>query len=205
MSANACGEISLKTQLLPAFTHLDWPERRRHEDSGMVCGAGGVVGVRRCTGTACGSALVGGERRQGGKARCGERRHARSLGRHQPRRGKSPGPINPGGSASASAPNGGDTITVTGSGTFGAPRGNNGGSGSVTGGGAWRTSTGGSGTYVVRELVSFVFANFQAATPVFIDNIGNVNDQANGTAVLRIEYSDGEGFQNHVRVHAAAR
>src|SRR6266545_5846613 len=73
--------------------------------------------------------------------------------------GNPPGPVNPGGSASASAPNGGDTITLTGSGSFVAPAGNNGGSGAVTGGGTWRTSTGGSGTYEVKELVSFVFAN----------------------------------------------
>ncbi len=105
--------------------------------------------------------------------------------------GNPPGPINPGGSASASAPNGGDTIRLTGSGTFVAPAGHNGGSGAVTGGGTWNTSTGGSGTYEVKELVSFAFANFQAPTPVFIDTIGNVNDRANGAAVLRIAYSDG--------------
>jgi hypothetical protein len=105
--------------------------------------------------------------------------------------GNPPGPLNPGGSASASAPNGGDTITLTGSGTFVAPEGSNGGSGAVTGGGTWHTSTGASGTYEVRELVSFVMANLQASTPTFIDNIGNLSDRSNGTAVLRIEFSDG--------------
>jgi hypothetical protein len=105
--------------------------------------------------------------------------------------GNPPGPVTAGGSASASAPNGGDTITLTGSGTFVAPAGSNGGSGAVTGGGTWHTSTGGSGTYQVRELVSFVFANFQASTPPLTDNIGNSNERANGTAVLRIQYSDG--------------
>lgn len=105
--------------------------------------------------------------------------------------GNLPGPASAGGSASASAANGGDTITLTGSGTFVAPAGSNGGSGAVTGGGTWHTSTGASGTYEVRELVSFVFANFQSATPPLVDNIGNSSERANGTAVLRIEYSDG--------------
>jgi hypothetical protein len=105
--------------------------------------------------------------------------------------GNPPGPLSAGGSASASAANGGDTITLTGSGTFVAPAGNNGGSGAVTGGGTWHTSTGGSGTYEVQELVSFVMANFQASTPTFVDNIGDLNERANGAAVLRIEYSDG--------------
>jgi hypothetical protein len=105
--------------------------------------------------------------------------------------GNPPGPLTAGGSASVSAPNGGDTITLTGTGTFVAPAGSNGGSGAVTGGGTWHTSTGGSGSYEVRELVSFVMANFQASTPTFVDNIGNLNERANGTAVLRIQYSDG--------------
>src|SRR5438874_7227711 len=100
--------------------------------------------------------------------------------------GNPPGPINPGGSASASAPNGGDTITLTGTGTFVAPAGNKGESGAVTGGGNWHTSTGGSGTYVVTGLVSFVMANLQASTPTFIDNIGNLSERSNGTAVLKI-------------------
>ena len=105
--------------------------------------------------------------------------------------GNLPGPANPGGSASASAPNGGDTITLTGTGTFVAPAGNNGGSGAVTGGGTWHTSTGASGTYDVKELVSFVFANSQAATPPLTDNIGVSSERANGTAVLRVRFSDG--------------
>jgi hypothetical protein len=45
---------------------------------------------------------------------------------------------------------------------------------------------------VVKELVSFVFANFQSQTPFIGDNIGNTNQRANGTAVLRIEFSDGQ-------------
>src|SRR5881398_2859580 len=104
--------------------------------------------------------------------------------------GAPPGPVTAGGVASASAPDG-DTITLTGSGTFVAPAGSNGGSGAVTGGGTWQTSTGGSGSYQVKELVSFVMANFQASTPAFTDNIGALSERANGTAVLRIAYSDG--------------
>src|SRR6266508_5520569 len=103
--------------------------------------------------------------------------------------GNPPGPINPGGHASATAPNGGDTITLTGSGTFVAPA-SGGGSGAATGGGTWTTSSGGSGTYEVTGLVSWVFANFWSATPVFIDNIGG-GTRANGTAVLKIAFSDG--------------
>jgi hypothetical protein len=105
--------------------------------------------------------------------------------------GNFPGPINAGGSASASAANGGDTITLTGNGTFVAPAGKNGGNSSTTGGGTWRTSTGASGTYTVTRLVSFVFANLQASTPTAIDNIGDLSKRANGTAVLKIRYSDG--------------
>lgn len=96
--------------------------------------------------------------------------------------------LNPGGNASATAPNGGDTITLTGSGTFVAPPGGNGGSHAVTGDGNWTTSTG-SGTYQVTELVSWEFANFQDPPP-FIDNIGG-GQRANGTAVLKIAFSDG--------------
>jgi len=104
--------------------------------------------------------------------------------------GSPPGPVTAGGMASASAPDG-DTITLTGSGTFVAPAGSSGGSRAVTGGGTWRTATG-SGTYKVTALVSFVFANFQSSTPPLTDNIGDASQRANGTAVLRIQFSDGE-------------
>jgi hypothetical protein len=102
--------------------------------------------------------------------------------------GAPPGPFNPGGEASATAPDG-DTITLTGTGTFVAPASGT-GSHAVTGGGTWRTSSGGSGTYEVTSVVSWVFANFQATTPTFIDNIGG-GTRSNGTAVLRIAFSDG--------------
>jgi hypothetical protein len=36
-----------------------------------------------------------------------------------------------------------------------------------------------------------VFANFAASTPVFTDNIGALNERANGTAVLSVRFSDG--------------
>src|SRR6266516_5396280 len=101
--------------------------------------------------------------------------------------GAPPGPINPGGQASASAPDG-DTITLTGSGHFVAPA-SGGGSGAVDGGGTWSTSTGGSGTYKVTALVSWQRANDQANVG-FVDNIGE-GTRTNGTAVLTIAFSDG--------------
>jgi len=96
----------------------------------------------------------------------------------------------PGGISSATAPDG-DTITLTGTGTFVAPNGSNGGSGAVTGGGTWQTTTGSSGTYEVKELVSWEFANLFGPNP-FVDLIGDPNARANGTAVLRVEFSDGQ-------------
>src|SRR5438034_655220 len=72
--------------------------------------------------------------------------------------GVPPTPINAGGHASATAANGGDTITLTGSGTFVAPA-SGGGSGAATGGGTWTTTSGGSGTYTVTGLVSWQPAN----------------------------------------------
>jgi hypothetical protein len=101
--------------------------------------------------------------------------------------------FNPGGVASAQAPDG-EWITLTGSGTFVAPSGSNGGSAAVTGGGTWETSLGGSGTYVVKELVSWQFASPQTlligGLPV-TDNTGDTTKRANGVAVLRIAFSDG--------------
>jgi len=101
--------------------------------------------------------------------------------------GAPPGPINPGGHASATAPDG-DTITLTGSGTFVAPA-SGGGSSAVTGGGTWSTTGGGSGTYTVTGLVSWESAGPQACCP-FIDNIDE-GTRTNGTAVLTIAFSDG--------------
>jgi hypothetical protein len=101
--------------------------------------------------------------------------------------GVPPTPINPGGHASATAPDG-DTITLTGSGHFVAPA-NGGGSQAVTGGGTWTTTSGGSGTYTVTALVTWRFANFQTDVG-FIDNIDE-GTRANGVAVLKIAFSDG--------------
>jgi hypothetical protein len=102
--------------------------------------------------------------------------------------------FNPGGVATAQTPEG-VTITLTGSGTFVAPA-SGGGSNAVTGGGTWSISGGGgSGTYKVRELVAWEFASPQllliGGFPV-TDNTGDTTERANGTAVLRIEFSDGK-------------
>src|SRR5262249_34727128 len=62
-------------------------------------------------------------------------------------------------------------------------------------GGTWETFVGevstGRGTYEVSGVASWQFANFQPPEPPFIDLIGDVNERANGNAVLQIEYSDG--------------
>lgn len=83
-------------------------------------------------------------------------------------------------------------IRLTGSGTFVAPA-SGGSSRAVTGGGTWATSGPGllehSGTYRVTRLVSWEFDNFQTGN--VIDNIGDVTERANGTAVFLIEYDDG--------------
>ena len=102
--------------------------------------------------------------------------------------------FNHGGVATAQTPEG-VTITLTGSGTFVAPAGNRGGSGAVTGGGTWSISGGGgSGTYKATELISWKFGSPQTLLiggfPV-TDNTGDTTKRANGTAVLRIEFSDG--------------
>ena len=108
--------------------------------------------------------------------------------------------FSPGGVAFASAISGnapsGRKIRFTGSGTFVAPA-SGGTSSAVTGGGTWETFSGcpsacvstGSGTYGVTKLVSWEFASVQTGT--VIDLTGDTNERANGTAVLRIEYSDG--------------
>ncbi len=107
-----------------------------------------------------------------------------------------PPTFNPGGFAEAKAPDF-STIRFTGSGTFVVPAGRAGGSSAVTGGGTWQTRNAanvvtGSGAYEIIALVTFEFAGFQSQTPTFIDSIGDTLERANGTAVLKIEYSDGE-------------
>ncbi len=108
----------------------------------------------------------------------------------------------PGGVAFAAARNPSSlTIRLTGSGTFVAPE-DGGTSAAVTGGGTWATFAGGtmtaSGTYKVRRVVSWQFANLQS--PSFIDLIDN-GTRANGNAVLRIEYSDGSAGTLGVGCH----
>lgn len=103
--------------------------------------------------------------------------------------------ISAGGVAFASAQNPSTpTIKLTGSGTFVA-RSGSGESRRAKGGGTWEAFgagvSPGSGTYRVRRVVNWQFANFQAQTPPFIDNIGNTNERANGVAFLTIKYSDG--------------
>jgi hypothetical protein len=103
-----------------------------------------------------------------------------------------PQTISPGGVAFAAARNPSTlTIKLTGSGTFIGPA-SGGTSSGVTGGGTWQTFSGttstGSGTYEVKELISWQFANLQTGT--FIDLIDE-GTRANGNAVLRIQYSDG--------------
>jgi hypothetical protein len=106
-----------------------------------------------------------------------------------------PSTASPGGFADATAANNGGKIRLTGFGTFVASAGPGGGSNAATGGGTWETfdtsnvSTA-SGTYSVKELVRFEFANFQIPGSI-IDHIGNQAETANGYAVLRIEYNDG--------------
>jgi hypothetical protein len=97
--------------------------------------------------------------------------------------------VNPGGFADATAPDG-TTIRLTGSGTFVAPSGQGKGSNGASGGGTWQIlPSGPSGTYEVKGLADFEFANFQS--PGLNDNIGDTNERANGNAVLTIRYSDG--------------
>ena len=107
-----------------------------------------------------------------------------------------PAPLNPGGHASATAPDG-DTITLTGSGHFVAPA-SGGGNRAVNGGGTWTTS-GGSGTYKVTALVSWVRANDQANVG-FVDNIDE-GTRTNGTAVLKIAFSDGSSGDLTIGCH----
>src|SRR6266481_7062359 len=103
-----------------------------------------------------------------------------------------PPTVSPGGVAFAAASNPSTlTIKLTGSGTFVGPA-SGGTSSGVTGGGTWETFDGttstGSGTYEVTELVSWLFARPGLAS--FIDLIDD-GTTANGNAVLRIRYSDG--------------
>jgi hypothetical protein len=99
--------------------------------------------------------------------------------------------VNPGGQASA-MDNIGNTLTLTGTGTFVAPAGGGGTSSAATGGGTWMitTATGSSsGTYEVTGLVRWEEA--AGTFPGTADNIGDSRDFRPGLAVLRIQYHDG--------------
>lgn len=101
--------------------------------------------------------------------------------------------VTAGGFAIASARNPSTlSIKLTGSGTFVGPA-SGGTSGAATGGGTWETFSGttstGSGTYDVTELVNWTFSNFQTAG-VLIDLIDD-GTRSNGVALVRIRYSDG--------------
>jgi hypothetical protein len=100
--------------------------------------------------------------------------------------------ISAGGFAIASARNPSTlSIKLTGSGTFVGPA-SGGTSGAATGGGTWETfsdtTSTGSGTYEVVELINWTFSNLQP--PVLTDLIDE-GARANGVAVVRIRYSDG--------------
>lgn len=99
----------------------------------------------------------------------------------------------PGGEASAKAQDG-SKITLTGSGTFVAPREGQ-RSSVVTGGGTWETfdasgNSTGTGTYQVTSLVSW-HDSPGMLPPLISDNIGNASDSTSGLAVMTIEFSDG--------------
>jgi hypothetical protein len=114
-----------------------------------------------------------------------------------------PPTVNPGGQASA-MDNIGDTITLTGSGTFVAPSGGGGTSNAVTGGGSWTvtTASGSSkGLYQVTGLVRWEEA--PGTFPGAHDNISNPADFRAGLAVLRVEYDDGSHGILVVSCHGA--
>jgi len=112
--------------------------------------------------------------------------------------------VNPGGQASAQD-NIGDTITLTGSGTFVVPRDHDGDTSSVvTGGGTWTITTAGvisNGTYHVKGLARWEEA--PGTFPGTADNIGNSVDFRPGLALLHIQYNDGSQGILAVSCHGA--
>jgi len=121
--------------------------------------------------------------------------------------------VNPGGEASAkdnhlSTPandNQGNTLTLTGTGTFVAPAGGGGTSGAVTGGGTWTLTpvagASSSGMHSVTGLVRWEEA--PGTFPATVDNIGESANFRPGLAVLRIEYDDGSHGILVVSCHGA--
>ena len=103
---------------------------------------------------------------------------------------------NPGGVASARSgdvADAGGSITMTGAGTFVVP--GTARSSAVTGGGAWETfdkgNSTGSGTYVVKSVVSWVPAPGSLLGSIIVDNNGDAADSRAGLVTFLIEYSDG--------------
>ena len=115
--------------------------------------------------------------------------------------------VHSGGHASAKD-NIGDTITLTGSGTF-APSSARGDrdkkSRRVTGGGTWMiTTTAGISSLGTYKVTGFVRWDRAPGTfPAMVDTIGNPADFRSGLAVLRIEYSDGSHGILVVSCHGA--
>lgn len=106
--------------------------------------------------------------------------------------------LRPGGHASAFAQDGAK-IMITGSGTF--PDVRNRCTDGVTGGGTWSITPGtsasgcfsGTGTYKVKELLSWTLApGVFPAPPLSCDAIGRTEDIRAGLAKLRVKYSNGE-------------
>lgn len=115
----------------------------------------------------------------------------------------------PGGQASARAVDGA-RITLTGTGTF--PNVRNQCRRDVTGGGTWSITPGsaasgcfsGSGTYRVRQLLSWTLApGVFPSPPLTCDNIGRPEDIRAGLAKLRVKYSNGETGVLTVSCHLA--
>jgi hypothetical protein len=115
----------------------------------------------------------------------------------------------PGGHASARAVDGA-RITITGTGTF--PNVRNQCRRDVTGGGDWEITPGtapsgcfsGSGTYRVRELLSWAPAPGVFPEPPFTcDDIGAKEDIRAGLAKLRVKYSNGQTGVLTVSCHLA--
>jgi len=105
--------------------------------------------------------------------------------------------VTPGGHASAFAQDGAK-ITLTGSGTF--PNVRNRCKDDVTGGGTWSITPGtaasgcfsGSGTFKVKELLSWSPAPGTFPPVLSCDDIGAKEDIRAGLAKLRVKYSNGE-------------
>jgi len=105
--------------------------------------------------------------------------------------------VSPGGHASAFAQDG-SKITIAGSGTF--PNVRNRCTDDVTGGGTWSITPGtstsgcftGSGTFTVKELLSWTPAPGVFPPVLSCDAIGRKEDIRPGVAKLRVKYSNGE-------------